>query len=50
MAESEDERESVIEPPRRADDRAVLFGVQALRIIGSILVAYVVLHFLIKYW
>jgi hypothetical protein len=50
MFESEDERQSIIEPTRRVDDHAVVFGVQALRIVGSILVAYVVLHFIIKYW
>jgi hypothetical protein len=50
MPEPEDERESVIEPTRCTDDQAVLFGVQALRIVGAILVAYVVLHFLFKYW
>jgi hypothetical protein len=50
MPGSEDERESVVEPTRRVDDWAAVFGVQALRIVGSILVAYVVLHFIIKYW
>ena len=50
MLESEDDRKSVIEPTRPADDHAVVFGVQLLRILGAILIAFVVLHFIIKYW
>jgi hypothetical protein len=50
MPESEDERHRVIEPTRPADHHAVVFGVQVLRIVGAILIAFVVLHFIIKYW
>ena len=50
MPESEDERKGVIEPTRPTDHHAVIFGVQLLRIVAAILLAFVVLHFIIKYW
>jgi hypothetical protein len=50
MPNSEDERENVVEPARPPRHHAVAFGAHALQLLGAILVAYVVLHFIIKYW
>ena len=50
MPNSEDERENAVEPAPHTHDQAVKFGVHVLQVLGTVLVAYVVLHFIIKYW
>jgi hypothetical protein len=50
MPKSEDERENVVEPVSHSEHQAVKFGVHLLQLLGAVLVAYVVLHFIIKYW
>jgi hypothetical protein len=50
MPKTEDEHQNVVEPPRRPEDDSVRFGRYLLNMIVVIVVAYVVLHFIRKYW
>ena len=49
MPKTEDEHQNVVGPPSAEDD-SVRFGRYLLQIVVVILVAYVVLHFISKYW
>jgi hypothetical protein len=50
MPESEDKPKRAVDPAPPSERHAVSFGAHALQIVGIILIAYVVLHFIIKYW
>jgi hypothetical protein len=50
MPKTEDEHQNVVEPPRRTEHDSVRFGRYLLSMIVVIVVAYVVLHFIRKYW
>ena len=50
MPNSEDEHKNVVEPALHSEHQTVKFGVHILQLLGAVLVAYVVLHFIIKYW
>jgi hypothetical protein len=50
MPTTEDEHQNVVESPRRTEDDSVRFGRYLLNMIVVIVVAYVVLHFIRKYW
>ena len=49
MPKTEDEHQNVVEPPRAGAD-SVRFGQYLLYWVVIILVGYVVLHFISKYW
>ena len=49
MPKTEDENQNVAQPPRAEDD-SVRFGRYLFHIVVVIVVAYVVLHFISKYW
>jgi len=50
MPNTEDEHKNAVEPLRRTHGDPVRFGAHLLQIIVVILIAYVVIHFIIKYW
>jgi hypothetical protein len=50
MPKSEDEPEKAIEPVPHSEHHAVRFGAHVLELLGAVLIAYVILHFITKYW
>jgi hypothetical protein len=50
MPKTEDEHRNVVEPRRHTEDDSVRFGRYLLHIIVVIVAAYVLLHFISKYW
>jgi hypothetical protein len=63
MSKSDDERQDPVEPSTaripeylverlapQSRDPTIIFGGHLLQVIGTIVVIYVVLHFLFKYW
>ena len=63
MSKSDDERQDPVEPSTaripeylverlapNSRDPTIIFGGHLLQLIGAIVVIYVVLHFLLKYW